>query len=106
MSSLCVWMVKIMSAKCNDFLVTTNGEFVILVAMMSQESLHEPRLCVVRINVEYSVKKNLCNLPTFFRNCSRSVTTVDTDHGVIVLRVVQAWCSENTNVQHFYLKEK
>jgi hypothetical protein len=99
-------MVEVMPAERYDFFVTANSEFIIFVTVVSEKAFHEPGLGVVRIYVEDSVEEYLGDLPPFFRYCPGGMATIYTDHGVIMICVVEARCSEDSYVQHVRLKEK
>jgi hypothetical protein len=105
MSALCVGVVHIVAAQRDHFFVAMNRRFVVFVAVVTEETLHQPRLGVMGINVQYSVEKNLGHLPAFFRNGSRSVAPIHANHGVIAPLVVLDWRFEHCDSQHCCLKE-
>lgn len=49
----------------DHFSITIDSSLFIFSAMMPQMSLHQPRLGMVRIYGQYSIEKNLCNVPSF-----------------------------------------
>ena len=78
-------MARIVTAKSDHFAIASNGLVLVMVAVMTQVPLHEPRLCMVRIYGEDSVEKNLRYVPTFLRNGPRCVPTIDANHPTVVL---------------------
>jgi len=65
MGTLCMGMMHVMAAQCDDFLVTMYSRFVIFVAVVPQKSFHQPRFGVMRIYVEDSIEKNFGDFPSF-----------------------------------------
>jgi hypothetical protein len=66
-------MNRIWTAKIDDFAVTVDCSLFIFSAMMSDVALHQPRFCMVRIDIQNTVDKDLRDLPPFFRNRPRRV---------------------------------
>ena len=50
-SPLSMWMHRILAAKIDDFAVTVNSSLLIFTAMMSEVTLHQPRFCMMWINL-------------------------------------------------------
>ena len=98
MGALCVRMMHVMAAKRDDFLIAMNCRLVIFMTMMAEQSFHEPCFSMVRINVENLFEKNFRDLPSFLGNCPSCMTSVDADHGVILVGIVEAWRSKYSYV--------
>jgi hypothetical protein len=81
-------MGEIVPAECDDLSVTFHGGQVVFVAVVAQESLHEPRFSVVGVDVENPIEKDLGNVPAFFRDCAGDVPSVDANHGVVTTGLV------------------
>jgi hypothetical protein len=62
-----------MAAKMNDFSIAVDSSLFIFSTMMAEVAFHQPRFGMVRIDIEYSIKKDLCDFPAFFRDCACSV---------------------------------
>jgi len=83
-----VGMREIVPAECNDLSIAFHGGQVVFVAVVAQESFHEPRFSMVGIYVENPIEKNLGNVPSFFGDCAGDVTPVDADHRVVTRGLV------------------
>jgi hypothetical protein len=59
-------MPGIRTAEIDDFAVAVDGGLFILSTMVSEMTFHEPRFCVVWINLENTVDEYLRNFPSFF----------------------------------------
>ena len=68
-----MWMYGIWAAKSDDFAITVDRSSFIFSTMMSDVTLHQPRLGMVRINLQDTIDKDLRNFPPFFGNCTRRV---------------------------------
>jgi hypothetical protein len=64
-------MRRIRAAKIDDFAVTVDRSLFIFSAVMSEMTLHQPRLGTVWINLQNTVDENLRNFPTFFGDRTR-----------------------------------
>jgi hypothetical protein len=73
----------------------------VLLAVLPQETLHEPRFSVSWIDVEDSIEKNLRNVPTFLRDCAGDVAPIDPDHRVLSVGVGCELRLEKTHREHF-----
>lgn len=98
MGALCVWMVNVVATERDDFLVAMNCRLVIFMAMMAEQTFHKPCFSMVRINVENFFEKDLSDLPSFLGNCPSCMTSVDANHRIILVRIVEAWRSKNSYV--------
>ena len=65
-----VRMGRIPATKVNDFSVAVDGSLLIFTTVVSEMPFHQPRLGVMRIDIQNTVEKYLGNFPTFFRNRS------------------------------------
>ena len=68
----------------------------VIVAVLAQKSLHEPRLGMAWIYVQNSVKKDLRYVPAFFRDCAGDVPTIDPDHRLSTGEIVAVMGSEES----------
>jgi len=55
---------------------------IVFATVLAKKTLHQPRFCQFRRNIKNAIKKDLCDFPSFFRNRSRSVTTIHTNDRV------------------------
>lgn len=69
-------MIQVVRAKCNDFAIASNRFMLVFVTVVAQMTFHQPRLGVVRIDLENSIQKDLGYLPALFRNCACSVVSI------------------------------
>jgi hypothetical protein len=74
--------------------------------MISQQSLHQPRLGVLRVHLENSIEKNLGNMPSLFGDRTSRVTAVHANHVVITVRIVVRQVGEKSKGHHICLPEK
>ena len=88
MRPLCVGMCEIVSAECDDLSVAFHGGQIVFVTVVAQESLHEPRFSVMRIDVENPIEKDLGNVPAFFGDCASDMPPVDANHRVVTSGLV------------------
>jgi hypothetical protein len=72
-------MTGIRTAEIDHFAVTINGSLLIFATVMSEMTFHQPRLSMMRVDLENTVNEYLRNFPPFFGNCPRSVRPVDTN---------------------------
>ena len=72
-----VRVIQVVSTKCDHLAIAPNGFLLVHCAVMPNMTLHQPRLGVVWIDVEDSIQKDLRDLPSFFRNCTCGVATID-----------------------------
>jgi hypothetical protein len=98
-------MVDIMAAQCDHFFVAMDRGFVVFVTVVTEQTLHQPGFGMVWIDIENPIKKDLGDLPPFFRNRSSGVTPIDANHRVIVVVVCSNWRFEHCDCQHFSLRE-
>jgi len=61
-----VRMLEIVATQCNHFSVASNRSLFILVAVISEETFHQPSFSVLRIYLYYSIEENFSNFPSFF----------------------------------------
>jgi hypothetical protein len=66
-------MYGIWAAKSDDFAITVHRGSLIFATMMSDMTLHQPRLGMLRINLQDTIDKDFRNFPPFFGNCTRRV---------------------------------
>jgi hypothetical protein len=83
-----VWMFQVVAAECDDMAVAADRRFLILMAMLFDVTFHQPCLGKVGIDLENSVQKDLCNVPSFFRNGACCVTPIHTYHAALIVEVV------------------
>lgn len=76
-------MIQIVSTKCDHSAIAPDGFLLVHCTVVPQMTLHQPCLGVARIYVENSIQKNLCDLPSFFRDCACRVTTIDGYYSLI-----------------------
>ena len=84
-----VGMAEIIAAEMDDFPITTNGGVVVLAAILSKKTFHQPCLCEPWRNIEDSIKKDLRNLPAFFGNCAGGMPPINADNRVF--RLASCW---------------
>ena len=70
-------MVQVVSTKCDYLAIAADGFLLVNSTVVPYMSLHQPRLGVVRVNLEDSIEKNLCDFPSFFGDCACCVPTID-----------------------------
>ena len=80
-------MEGIRTAKCDYFLITKNSRMFVFSTMLTEMTFHQPRFSMMCINAEDSIKKDLSNLPTFFRHRTGSVRSIDSNLRVITARI-------------------
>ena len=83
LSSLGMRVGRFGSAKCYDFPVAVDRRLVIISAMLSKMTFHQPGFRVARINAQNPVKKDLSDIPSFFGHRTCSVRPINSDLGVI-----------------------
>lgn len=79
-----VRMTGIRTAESDHFAVAVDCSLLIFATVMSEMTLHQPGLGMMRIDIQDTVDEDLSDLPTFFGNRSCSVRPVDTDLGILV----------------------
>lgn len=77
-------MIQIVSAKRDHFAIAPDSFLLIHCTVVPQMTFHQPCLGVARVDVEDSIQKNLCDLPSFFRDCACRVTTIDGYYSLIL----------------------
>jgi len=95
-----------MTAKSDDLSITIDSGPAVVVTMLAEETLHQPRLCMTRIYVEDSVQKNLRDAPAFFGDCAGNVAPVDADHRVLTRGVIGRVRFEESDREHCCLHER
>ena len=71
-----------MTAKADDFLVAIGGGLLVLFAVLPEVTFHQPSLGMSGIDAQNSVEKDLCDVPSFFRNCASRMSSIHADLGV------------------------
>jgi len=97
-----MWMHGIWAAKINDFSVTVDCSLFIFTTMVSEVTLHQPRLSMVWINFQNTIDKDLCNFPSFFRNRTCCMRPVDADLRILVVAIWLGFTSKNRKGFHFF----
>ena len=97
MRALRVRMCEIVPAECDDLSVAFHGGQIVFVTVVAQESLHEPRFSVVRVDVENPIEKDLGNVPAVLGDCAGDVASVDANHRVVTSGLVVRVRSEETD---------
>jgi hypothetical protein len=87
-------MRRFAPAKAEDFSVAIDGGLLIGSAVLSQMTLHQPRLGVTRVNGENSVEKDLGDLPTFLRHCPGNVRAVNPNLRLFTATDVRCFAAE------------
>lgn len=72
-------MLQLAAAQRDDGPEALGGGAIVLAAMLPEKALHQPRLGMVRIDLENAIEKDLCCVPTFLCDGSRSVSPIDPD---------------------------
>ena len=72
-------MTGILTTEIDVFAVTVDRSLFIFTTMMPQMTLHEPGLGMVGIDLQNTIDEYLRNLPSFFRNRSGGVRSIDTN---------------------------
>ncbi len=98
MGSLGMRVMHVVPTECDDFLVTMNCRLVVLMTVMAEQSFHEPCFGMVWIDIQDFLEKDLRDLPPFFGNGPSCMTSINANHRVILVGVVEAWWSKNSNV--------
>jgi len=75
-------MLGVFSTEIEDFTITIYGCLIIFSTVLAEMALHEPGLCVSWIYGQNAIEKDFCNIPTFFRDCSRSVGSINANMGI------------------------
>jgi hypothetical protein len=77
-------MTGIRAAEVDHFAVTVDSSLLIFATVMSEMTLHQPRLRMMRIDVQNTIDEYLGNFPSFFGNRARRVGPVDADLRILV----------------------
>lgn len=93
---LSVGMIQVVGAKCDDFAIAANGLPLVLVTVVMQKALHQPRFSVVWVDIENSIEKDLGYFPAFFGDCACSVASIDGDYSLIARWIdVDLWLEKS-----------
>jgi hypothetical protein len=95
-------MRRIRAAKIDDFTVTVDRGLFIFTAVMSEVTLHQPRLGTVWINLQDTVNENLGNFPTFFGDRTRCMRPVDADLRIVVVANQPGFTPKNRKGFHLF----
>jgi len=82
-----MWMHRIWATKIDNFSVTVDCRPFIFTTVMSEMTLHQPRLGMMWINVQDAIDKYLGDFPPFFGNCTCCMRPVDADLRIMVTTV-------------------
>lgn len=93
-------MCEIMPAECDDLSIAFHRRKIILVAVVTEKPLHEPRFSVSGIHVENPVEKNLGDVPSFLGDCAGDVTAINANHRVVATGVVNWVRLEEADREH------
>ncbi len=88
-------MHRFRTTKIDNFAITVDRSLFVFTTMMSKVALHEPRLGMLRINFQNAIDKNLGNFPSFFRNRTCSVRSVDANLRIQVAVIWPGFTSKN-----------
>lgn len=66
-------MDRVRTAKVDYFAIAIDGGLIILATVMAEVTFHQPRLCMMRINLQNTIDKDFGDLPSFFGNRTHCV---------------------------------
>ena len=77
-------MSRIWAAEIDHFAVAVDCSLLIFATVMPKMTLHQPRLGMMRIDVQNAIDEYLGDFPTFFGYRPRSVRPIDADLRILV----------------------